>query len=384
MLSTDHIHAHAYSRVGHKGLIFDRLDVGVADRGDDGSFTQGQFVGHASCGFDTPRIVPFARGFYHNRNRVYMPELGRFAQADPNASGQSLLDMPVYHGGAFSAGAVSFDVQARYGDGGSLYAYMGGNPWMRSDSMGLFFGAYFSALDTQRDLGTNDPFDIVDEYIAEYIASKAAFLEKIYGAYYVAGQVAFAAAQVAFPPLGIGVAAYNLGTGNGSVWDVLAIALPASMAAKGYQAYAASARVYGVGGGIVQATDKVWSLPWNQRGLAIEKLFGKNVTGGGYPGIDKWLNGVGTSIKSLDVRTNSYTTGNTLYNRVKGYVDSIAKWNGSTGRSKILPITPNQILGRELLFVIPRGAATGAQMSQIQRAAAYARSRGVKFILEQL
>jgi len=143
VLSTDHIHAHAYSRVGHKGLIFDRLDagvgVGVADRGEDGSFTPGQFVGHASTGFDVPRIVPFARGLYHNRNRVYVPELGRFAQADPNASGQSLLDMPVYHGRAFSAGAISFDVQARYGDGGSLYGYMGGNPWMNSDSMGLFF-----------------------------------------------------------------------------------------------------------------------------------------------------------------------------------------------------------------------------------------------------
>jgi hypothetical protein len=139
VLSTDHLHPHAYTRVGHKGLIFDRLNVGVADRGDDGSFTPGQFVGHPGCDFDTPRIVPFARGFYHNRNRVYMPELGRFAQADPNASGQTVLSLPVYHGRAIGAGSISFSLQSRYGDGGSLFGYMGGNPWMRSDEMGLFF-----------------------------------------------------------------------------------------------------------------------------------------------------------------------------------------------------------------------------------------------------
>jgi hypothetical protein len=139
VLSADHIHPHAYTRVGHKGLIFDRLDVGVADRGDDGSFKPGQFVGHVSCEFDTPRIVPFARGLYHNRNRVYMPELGRLAQADPNASGQTVLDLPVYHGRAFRPATISFDIAARYADGGSLFAYMGGNPWQRSDAMGLFF-----------------------------------------------------------------------------------------------------------------------------------------------------------------------------------------------------------------------------------------------------
>ena len=138
VLSTDHIHAHAYSRVGHKGLIFDRLDVGVADRGDDGSFTQGQFVGHASCGFDTPRIVPFAKGLYHNRNRVYVPEHGRFAQADPNASGQTLLDLPVYHGKVVFSTVNYFDVGFRYADSGSLYCYLKNRPMSASDPMGLF------------------------------------------------------------------------------------------------------------------------------------------------------------------------------------------------------------------------------------------------------
>jgi hypothetical protein len=164
VLSADHLHPHAYTRVGHKGLIFDRLDVGVADRGDNGTFTAGQFVGHPACDFDTPRIVPFARGLYHNRNRVYMPELGRFAQADPNASGQTLLDLPVYHGRRFTSAAVLFDLRARYGDGGSLYAYMGGNPWLRGDPMGLSW----------------DPFDdMVMDYLAADIGQRHAALDTL-------------------------------------------------------------------------------------------------------------------------------------------------------------------------------------------------------------
>ncbi len=138
VLSADHIHPHAYTRVGHKGLIFERLDVGVADHGEQGAMTPGMFIGHPTCEFDTPRLVPFAKGMYHNRNRTYMPELGRFAQADPNASGMSLLSLPIYHGAAFTPGGVAWDVEARYGDGGSLHAYLRSNPWGSSDPMGLF------------------------------------------------------------------------------------------------------------------------------------------------------------------------------------------------------------------------------------------------------
>jgi hypothetical protein len=61
VLSADHIHPHAYTRVGHKGLIFERLDVGVADHGEQGAMTPGMFIGHPTCEFDTPRLVPFGK-----------------------------------------------------------------------------------------------------------------------------------------------------------------------------------------------------------------------------------------------------------------------------------------------------------------------------------
>jgi len=43
-------------------------------------------------GGETPRLVPFAHAIYHNRNRAYNPQFGRFMQADPNASGLALQE----------------------------------------------------------------------------------------------------------------------------------------------------------------------------------------------------------------------------------------------------------------------------------------------------
>lgn len=139
VMSADHLYPHAYSHVGHKGLFIDRLDVGVADHGEDSEFEPGMFVGHASCEFDVPRVVPFGRSIYQNRNRAYMPNIGRFAQADPNASGVGVLDLPLHHGIGFSSMALAFDVESRYGNSGSLFAYLDCNPSNRQDPMGLFF-----------------------------------------------------------------------------------------------------------------------------------------------------------------------------------------------------------------------------------------------------
>jgi len=145
VLSADHIHPHAYSRLGHKGLIFDRLDagvgpgtgVGVADRGDDGGFTPGQFIGHASCGFDVLRIVPYARGLYHNRNRVYVPELGRFAQADPNASGVGVMHQSTFNGKTSCVQNPFFSMFERYENGANIHGYCDSRPLQRDDVLGL-------------------------------------------------------------------------------------------------------------------------------------------------------------------------------------------------------------------------------------------------------
>ncbi len=186
---------------GHKGLFLDRLDVGVAD---------------AITGEELPRLVPYGHARYQVRNRVYAPQLGRFLQPDPNASGQTLLEAAAYNGRGLGAIAAAFDLEGRLGDGLNLYQYLGSNPSGRSDPMGLFFGAAMSAFDGN---GRSDPFDMVDEYIAEDAGSKAAFLGQLgMGAHSVAVVAATIASWMPIPIVNTlgDLALYALGEQSGA------------------------------------------------------------------------------------------------------------------------------------------------------------------------
>ncbi|MCL4742682.1 MAG: hypothetical protein KJZ54_10820 [Phycisphaerales bacterium] len=146
VLTAEHLDGYtldAAPHLGHKGLFLDRLDASAT----------------------SPRLVPFAHALYHVRNRVYSPQHGRWNQQDPNQTAINLLEASVHHGRGMAAIVMAFDVEGLYGDGGNLYEYLGSNPWMRFDPMGLSW----------------DPFDMVDEYLAEDAASKAAFLDRVVG-----------------------------------------------------------------------------------------------------------------------------------------------------------------------------------------------------------
>lgn len=115
-MSADHIHAFERPTLGHKGLFLDRLDLANP-------------LG--------PQLVPFAQSMYHNRNRAYVPQMGRFLQQDPNQSAMSLIAASPFHGRGAGAIAAAFSLDGLYGDGANLYHYLGSNPWMRNDPTGL-------------------------------------------------------------------------------------------------------------------------------------------------------------------------------------------------------------------------------------------------------
>jgi hypothetical protein len=111
------------SRVGHQGLFFDNLDQPwVAD--------QLALDGNGK---------PLA-GMYHNRNRTYLPKLGRFAQRDPNASG--MLSVSLWHSGLQPSQAAfpEVDASCMYANGVSLHQYVGSAPTARRDPTGLDWG----------------------------------------------------------------------------------------------------------------------------------------------------------------------------------------------------------------------------------------------------
>jgi len=143
------------------------------------------------------------------RNRVYSPSMGRFFQPDPNATAMTLIEASAHHGRGMDALVSAFDVQGLYGDGMNLYEYLGSSPWRRSDPLGLSW----------------DPFDMVDEYLAEDAGSKAAFMSALgQGMKATAILAATIASYLPFPFVGnLGeVALYALGETTG---DDLAVAM---------------------------------------------------------------------------------------------------------------------------------------------------------------
>lgn len=77
--------------------------------------------------------------FTSNAHAVYHVQTGRFLQADPNASGQPLLDNAgSFHGAAPRLGVIDLDTEERYRDGANLYQYLASNPASHRDPLGLF------------------------------------------------------------------------------------------------------------------------------------------------------------------------------------------------------------------------------------------------------
>ena len=64
------------------------------------------------------------------------------------------------------------------------------------------------------------------------------------------------------------------------------------------------------------------------RGFEYEKLAGGNLVSN-YPVIDYFLNGVGKSIKTMDLKTKSYVKTYQVFNKLKGYIDDLAEFKGT-------------------------------------------------------
>ncbi len=119
-------------------------------------------------------------------------------------------------------------------------------------------------------------------------------------------------------------------------------------------------------------TASLWGLAPAARGLAVEAMEGGNL--GNFPVIDKFANGVATSIKSLDLGAASYQSGGALLSRVTGYVDKLASFNGASYGG--FTVAAQDIASRVLLLVVPPGASA-AQAKALQAAIEYGRSVGV-------
>ena len=109
----------------------------------------------------------------------------------------------------------------------------------------------------------------------------------------------------------------------------------------------------------------------------IEDILGRNLARN-FPTIDRFLNGVATSIKSLDLRAATYQYLPNLASRIRGYVISVQQFNGAG------TITNLDILQRELALAIPAGAATPEQWAILQELVQWAQTIGVTLSIFQV
>jgi len=152
-----------YTRLGHKGLFLDRIDVGVASGNSNSGFVDNPRVvggGYGSGGTLANQTGSIVRYFVNNR--TYTPEYAIWNQRDPKSSGQRVFDGLVFHGVPIISMELESDVLDLYGDGGSLRQYCESRPGMGFDPDGLEFSLAFQ-MATMADGAWSDAEGKLDE-----------------------------------------------------------------------------------------------------------------------------------------------------------------------------------------------------------------------------
>ena len=91
--------------------------------------------------------------------------------------------------------------------------------------------------------------------------------------------------------------------------------------------------------------------------------------------IDKWLDGIVTSIKSIDLNAATYQDASRLSYRLNDYIDKVATYDG--GKLGLTKIKSAAIKGRTLSLAVPKGSMTAIQRDAIEAARVRAQAFGV-------
>ena len=131
----------------------------------------------------------------------------------------------------------------------------------------------------------------------------------------------------------------------------------------------------------VLTVKNVWALPHFERGRLIEQLLGTTLPYA-FPVIDRFVNGVATSIKSLDLAAKSYRHGSRIRSTLKKYIDELASFNGAThGGARV---ARGAITARRLEVAIPIGPMSAEQLSAIEAMIQYGAAHGVEVVVRPM
>ncbi len=113
------------------------------------------------------------------------------------------------------------------------------------------------------------------------------------------------------------------------------------------------------GGAATDAPSPIWQLGWAKRGQMINVRFGDPTFPANYPIIDKFPDGIATSVKSIDLNAATYQNDIGFGNRLLQYVEDVRDFDGATWGG--LDIQAGQISGRAVQLIVPKGSMTDAQ-----------------------
>jgi hypothetical protein len=119
--------------------------------------------------------------------------------------------------------------------------------------------------------------------------------------------------------------------------------------------------------GTVDAPSDVWNYGWARRGREIHDQLGDQSLHPNFPVIDKFSpTGVITSIKSIDLRAAVYQNDGVLVSRLNIYFNKVSDFSGAEFAED--EVSLDEISGRVLQLVVPRGNMTERQRAIIEAA----------------
>jgi hypothetical protein len=130
----------------------------------------------------------------------------------------------------------------------------------------------------------------------------------------------------------------------------------------------------------IDAPSEVWKLGWAARGAYISEQLGANLPSN-FPGVDIWLDGVVTSIKSIDLNAATYQDAARLSYRLNQYIDQLALYDG--GELGFFEIPSSAISGRTLSVAVPKGGINPVQRAAFESAKLRAQAFDVDLVVTE-
>jgi hypothetical protein len=116
-------------------------------------------------------------------------------------------------------------------------------------------------------------------------------------------------------------------------------------------------------GAAVASRSQAWQLGWAARGRYFEEQLGRTLHPN-FPVIDRFVDGVATSIKSIDLNAPVYQNAARLTYRLNKYVDDLAEFKGASWGADV--VRESQIVDRVLSLAVPRGSLTAVRSEIIE------------------